>query len=349
MTTQISKASDQIIDITSANVRRQLTDEGTIKVGARTIHVGDGLDQMTSLLQMVEHANEAGAKIPKIVMRDADNRIVAHWRQSEIREILEAVAARENIVENAHNAVMADYHAETRIRDDETLDLEERESAAERAALIAQEYEGYLQAYIIAHDPDELPDDLEERKDKLSEHLEADALAHVKMIRGALTRQRLSLPAACDDMANAEKKVAREQMFGQLQIMRSASNGDADREYKIAKSKIASVKAAKVPEFTPTGGDSSIPSNRITFKLNSLNLTVRQEEVEGLPFGRVAVSSGVDSLSHGGIRTVQKTDNQIDMVLSRHGEHTARFAFIARNLCGFNRLEVHLQPPASDS
>ena len=340
--------TDRILQYTVENTRRKITENVAVKVGDRSIHVGEGIDHMTALLQMVEHANEAGARIPKVSLRDENHELKDHWTQSALRDVLQAVTARENAVENAHNKVMADYHRSAKVRDDPEQPIRERLIAASICKILAESYPTDLESEIEAYDPKELPTDLEERKAKQTEHLEADALAHVNMIRGALTRQRLSLPPACDDMANAEKKVAREQMFGQLQIMRADDVAEVDREYKIAKSKIESVKAVKVPEFRPTGGDSRIPSNRITFKLNSLNLSVIQEAIDGLPLGRVAVDSSVDSLSHGDIRFVRKTDNQIDMVLSRHGTHTAIFVVVGRNLCGFNRMTIVLQPPAED-
>ena len=55
--------------------------------------------------------------------------------QAEVRAILKATAARENVVESAHNAVMESYHAEAAIRDDETAGLDEREAVAREERL----------------------------------------------------------------------------------------------------------------------------------------------------------------------------------------------------------------------
>ncbi len=201
--------------------RRQITDQAKLDVGGRSVHVGDGLDHMTGLLQMAEQATAAGSTLPHIVLRDGDQLKRSVHRQSEIRTILEATARRENVVESAHNAVLARYHALERIKDDETESLDDRENAASKMLALAMNYEAELKKELAAYDPDALPSDLDVLKEVYIERLEAAATGRQQHIKGALTQQAIDNWASCIDQDKALAAVARECALGVIAIGRA--------------------------------------------------------------------------------------------------------------------------------
>ena len=185
------------------------------------IYVGAGLDHMTGLLQIVENANEAGGDCPHIVMRNGDNETISVHRQAVIREILSATAARENLVESAHNAVMNGYHRHAKIRDDLTQPLDDRKTAADLALAIASTYETLLTEEMAKYDPDALPDDLDELKLVYVERLEAAALGKDKEIRGHLTNQGVMLHPSCFDQETALRSIAEAYFMASAKIRKA--------------------------------------------------------------------------------------------------------------------------------
>ena len=199
-----------------AEIKRGITDTGLLP--EEGVYVGAGLDHMTGLLQMVEQANSAGAHLPHIVMRDADQKRRSLHTQERIRSILDSTARRENIVESAHNAVLERYHAQAGIRDDVTADLGDRETAAEKARTIAKDYKAELEKEIAAYDPNKLPEDLPTLKEVYIERLEAAATGHQRNLKGALSQQAIDNWAACVDMDTALAEVAKRTTLGVIEI-----------------------------------------------------------------------------------------------------------------------------------
>ena len=194
--------------------RAQLTESVLNLPGGAKRNVGEGINHMTGLLQMVEQANSAGHNLPHIALRDGDNRVVPVHLQSEVRDILVALTERENRIESAHNALMEEYWRFDAVRADETRTVDERYAAKEEMGAILIEYTEKIKPYLEAYDPDAVPADLPTLKALLIERLEAAAMARVKEIKGAKSQQGVDVPAACFDMATALEEVAAESALG---------------------------------------------------------------------------------------------------------------------------------------
>lgn len=237
---------------TPDDVRREFTDAAHLPdpIG---IHVGAGLDHMTGLADMARASALAGARMPHVVMRDKDQALVSLYHTGELEPVLEATRRRENVVESAHNAVMARYHAQAKVRDDESQDLDKRETAAAAALKIAEDYEAELKKEIAAYDPDALPADLETLKATLIERLEAAAMAKVKAIRGALSQQGMDLPASCDDKADALQEVSKQNDLGRIRISRQRSVKRVKEAFDKAVAAINRVSALNTPHWTVAG------------------------------------------------------------------------------------------------
>ena len=190
------------------------------------VHAGP-IERMTGLFQMVEHANIAGNDIPHIVMRDGEHRRSGIHTQAAVRGVLEAVAARKNLVESAHNVLVDKYYAHARIRDDEQQPLEDRERAAVAAQEIADNYQALLTDEIARYDPNAMPADLPTIIEVYTERLEAVATGQQKAIKSGLTQQAVDNWATCVDQDKALTEIARLCTLGVIDIQ-----GAADTFYR---------------------------------------------------------------------------------------------------------------------
>jgi len=230
--------------------RSVLTDASAVTVGPDSIHVGEGLDHMTGLADMARASALAGAHLPHIVMRDGDQNAHSVHLVGRLEDILDATRRRENVVESAHNVVMERYHAQARIRDDETADLDDREAAAAKALEIAKNYKAHLEAEIAAYDPDALPSDLGELKAVYIERLEAAANRRVKWFKGVLTQQGVDLDPSCDDEADAIRKVVIAVRHGTGEVNDAGDKAKAKAAFDAAVARIEAVTPLNVPVVT---------------------------------------------------------------------------------------------------
>lgn len=323
--------------------RKKLSDETPLTHGDSNFHLGDGINHMTGLLQMVEQANAAGAPLPHIVLRTADHAETPMFTREDTRAFLAAVAARENAVESAHNLLMSRYHAFAKIRDDESNDLTDRESAAESAKNIADNYETELASEIANYNPDKEPEDLPTLKRFLIEGLEAAANAHIKHLKGVVSQQGYDLPPACDDAENAEKKVATLASAGSREIEAATTIEDAKAEYEKAKTRIAAVKALNSPTFHLRGHTAELPSPA-KFAKRTLQLTIKQPAE--LTIGRVTWLVSITD-GQANVTQTRQTTHEIDVDVEI--QDAATMEFTSRNICGVSELTLTLTPPAEEA
>lgn len=215
----VRRSHDHVI--TADETKRQITDRSLLAALSGQIYVGGGLDHMTGLLQMVEQATEAGARMPPVELRDEQHRPKMVYRQSQVRELLAKVAERENVVESAHNRIIRQIIDKWNAAEDETRTWSDRLDDMNDYADLVENYEVLLKAEMAKYDPDALPDDLDELKAVLIERLEAAAMARTKYLKKAATQQGIDRGASCADEDRAVQAVAREAVLGTMQIKRA--------------------------------------------------------------------------------------------------------------------------------
>lgn len=343
--------SDHIIGRASHRVRSALTDAAHLPRPI-AVYIGEGLDHMTGLARLAAAADRAGAQLPHIVMRDTAEKRVSLHRTGPLAEVLDAAAARENLVESAHNALMEDYHAQAAIRDDETAELDAREAAADKARDIAENYADRLEAAMAAYDPDALPAELTELKATYIERLEAAAMRRVKALRGVVSQQGVDLPASCADEAEAAEAVAREERLGALAVLAAGDAAGAKTAYEAALAKIAAVTPLHVPELFDAGGEAVTADIAATA---AVKLEARQPAGQDIP-GPVAVVVSVPGYVAGAFTAVAEERGQdgaftratIALSMPDNAGETAEYRVEARNLCGPARaLTVKITRPAA--
>ena len=246
---------------------------------------------MTSLLQMVEHANEAGQPLPYIRMRNADNQVVDVFTQSAIRRILSAIAARKNRVESAHNAIIMRIAAQEAIRDDKTKPLADRQSASTAVLNILLNYRMELENEIAVYDHDKIPTELPQLKLVLRERLEAVALARTKWFKDVLTQQGVDLPDSCDDQANAGRAVAVALDAGNEAITEAEDATAAKAAYDTAVATINGTYPLNIPEFKIAGDALGANPPEQTVAGNSFTFRADHPGGSGVP-GKVRIPSG---------------------------------------------------------
>lgn len=94
---------------------------------------------MGGLAHLVERATNIGKGIPAVSMRKGDAAGVL-WTQAILSDVLEATAIRENIVESAHNSLMAKFRQFVATAQDGTNSATARLAAATKAEKLLQEY-----------------------------------------------------------------------------------------------------------------------------------------------------------------------------------------------------------------
>ena len=206
-------------------IKEGLSDSAALALPDRSACIGQGLSRMAGLSRLLAAADAAGWNLPHVVMRGDDQKHLLIHSTKPLREIVDAAAARENVVESSHNIIMERYHAQAAIRDDESRPVEEREMAADDAFGIVENYKAHLEGEMAVYDPDALPSDLPTLKTVLTERLEATATGHQKALKGALTQQAIDNWDACVDQARALQEIAKQCTLGSIRI------GRADDEY----------------------------------------------------------------------------------------------------------------------
>ena len=322
-------------------VRREITDLGPLKYGSSAVHIGQGIDHMTGLMHLSDGADLAGVSLPHIVMRDDQNEPLSVYTQSHLRQILEAAADRENIVESAHNIVGGKYQKNLKIAKDETASIDDQEAAIVVVEDIAENYATLLQAEIEKYDPAALPTDLPTLKALLIERIEASAMARVKEIKGASTQQGVDLPAACLDIANAVEEVSRKSALGIQNIDDAADNAAAQGAYNTAVAAVEAVTPLNVPEWVVT-----LPSGTST----TVTATAVHPTGQNIP-GRVQITkwqvfdADGDPLSWTPI--ISRVNNAAELTadIPAGTKYPVTINLSARNLCGPSVNKVIVPAP----
>ncbi len=327
-------------------IRRQMTDADALSVGRLSVYVGAGLDHMTGLLQMVEQAAQAGARLPHIVMRDGDQKRRHIHTQGEIRAILDATAERENVVESAHNSVLDRYHAQARIRDDEAQALDDREAAAAKALDIAQDYKTHLETEMAAYDPDALPTDLPTLKAVLAERLEAAAMARTKYVMKAATQQGIDRGFSCADEERAVREIAEQCVLASIEVERADTAAEAKTAYDAGGAAIEAVTVLNTPVWKIGGADYAanppapvaVAGSAVTVEaLHPAGQTIKGKvALKSLASKPVTVTPATPSVA-----SAHACKFTIDAPVT--GETVTLF-LEARNLCGPSKVEVELTP-----
>ena len=325
--------------------RRALTDAATIEHEGESLYVGAGLDHMTGLLQMAEQADAAGDFCPHIVMRDGEQNVRRIYRGTQVREILKTTAARENMVESAHNIVMAGYHTQANIRDDDTQTVDDRERAATAAQEILDNYQTKLQAEMDKYHPGQPPPrtDLPEFKRFYAERLEAVALGKSKDLTSYTTNQGVMLHPSCFDQQTAQQQIAVELQKGLIAINKSPSSGIVYHEYQEAGGAINAIEIINTPVFTVN----QLAPSDTPYPLDKLLVSADHPGGEDIP-GEVDI---IDiKVTKGKMKAgfpkyhseYQKTKHSAEIQIETTEE--ARIVVRARNVCGVSRLVINMKP-----
>ena len=325
--------------------RTALTDAATIEHEGESLYVGAGLDHMTGLLQMVEQANDAGDFCPHIVMRDGEQNVKRIYRGAQVREILKTTAARENMVESAHNIVMAGYHTQAKTRDDDTQSLDDRETAATAAQEILDNYQTKLQAEMDKYHPGQPPPrtDLPEFKKFYAERLEAVALGKSKDLTSYTTNQGVMLHPSCFDQQTAQQQIAVELQKGLIAINKAPSSGIVYHEYQEAGGAINAIEIINTPVFTVN----QLAPSDTPYPLDKLLVSADHPGGEDIP-GEVDIIE--IKLTKGKLKNgfpkyhseYQKTKHSAEIQIETTEE--ARIVVRARNVCGVSRLIINMKP-----
>ena len=348
-----SSLSDLSISDLTAH-RTALTDAATIEHEDESLYVGAGLDHMTGLLQMVEQANDAGERIPHIAMRDGDHNVKYIYRGSQVREILKTTALRENEVESAHNVVMAKYHTQAKIRDDDTQALDDREAAATAAQNILDNYRTMLQAEMAngqyARPRFPPSDDLEETKKYIIEDLEAEALGKIKDLQGYVTTQGMMLPPTCFDQGAAVEKVAVELQKAVIKINKlqkvfygRRSTPNIYTDWGAALNAIKAVEILNTPVFKI---NQLLPSDD-PYPLDKLLVAADHPPGEDIPgeVDIIEIKLTKGKLLNGFPKyhtTSGESKHEAEIQIDKTQE--ARIVVRARNVCGVSRLTINMKP-----
>ena len=331
----------------AATVRREVADAFAVKV-----HSDEGLDHMTGLLQMVEHANMAGNDIPHIVLRDSHGTRMSIHTQDHIRDVLSEVAARENKIESAHNAVMARFQTWISLRDDESQTLDVREAADKVATGIYKNYADHLQKAIDDYDPDALPNDLSTVKAVYVERLEAAALGRDKEIRGHLTNQGVMLHPSCADQETAQQAVAAAYFHGSAAVRKADTADKAGKAFTRAKAAIQGVEVVNTPVFTvnslpPTGEEYPLAEVLVSADHPEGVDIPGEVEIIGVRVSGGTLKDGSPAYRDGGAigGDGQPTATGHTVALAVDPQHHATVVVRARNLCGVSRIVVQLRNP----
>ena len=275
------------------------------------------------------------------------------WLSDHVRELLGAITRRENLIESAHNTLMAEFLQALEVAQDTTKTLDEREKAGKLVHDHHHRYETRLREQMAKHDPDALPDDLETLRALYVERLEAHTMARTKYLKKAATQQGVDRGASCVDEERAVQEVAKQSVLGTLEIQAAESAADAKSAYDAAKVKIDAVEALNIPVWHV--GAQSWPASGGELSHSGSTVTVDARHPAGATIdGRVTIDVFSAYYEDGrralGTR-LQRTSVPGDakghraIVTLRQGEtNTVIVDLYARNLCGSSKFTVKLTP-----
>ena len=340
-----------------------------------SVHIRDGLDQLTAMLHHSSRAQTAGTRWPLTIMHDVEGNLLPLWTTDEAEGVLGPHARNKIRTASALSIIGAKMYGALATAQsehgglDETADedtkLVAREIAAEefvaiwsrvRAAARRGEALPDLEAAFKDLDrmAEEGPEDLDRAKNRLIGDLEAVAMGRVKFLRGAVSQQRIDMQAACNDMETDEKTIALEEMVAQLEIMAAETVEEAKKEFDLGVLKINAVKAGRVPEFFNAADGEKFIVPVVTLNVATLTVLAKQPP---MPQGRVAmVAQALPVINDDGTprpfsatATVSKVPDKTDSkaVLVVQAGTAGRFKLRAGNICGFTEIEIILVPPAA--
>ena len=335
----------------SEKVKRRIT-ENAVLGGLGKLHVGNGLDHMTGLIQMVEQSNISGSRIPAIVLRDENHKPKSLYLQSQVRDLLAEVTERENIVESAHNRIIGPIFEKHDSAFDETKTWAERLALMEEYATMVENYETLLEAEMEKVTPDALPEDLATYRLVHIERLEAKANERIKYMKGVLTQQGIDLDPSCDDEADAIRKVSVASRLGSHAVANAQSKEDAAAAYDEAVKAINETTPLNTPVWNIGGVEVATSNPKDPFEVSGTGILISADHpantdipgrcAMGIPKARDKTTRAPVALS----QTIsRKGETGIQIMITPVGRSTGDVTMIettARNLCGPSMVTVEL-------
>ena len=249
------------------------------------------------------------------------------------------------MVESAHNIVMAGYHAQAKIRDDDTQSLDDRETAATAAQNILDNYQTMLQAEMDKYHPDRPPayEEIAETKLWVAERLEAVALGQSKALTSYTTNQGVMLHPSCFDQQEAQQKIAVELQKGLIAINKAPTSTLSRHQYNLASAAIRAIEVLNTPVFTVN----QLAPSDTPYPLDKLLVAADHPGGEDIP-GEVDIIE--IKLTKGKLLNgfpkyhseYQKTKHSAEIQIDKTQE--ARIVVRARNVCGVARLIINMKP-----
>lgn len=344
----------QLLSSLHVLMRRELSEPVSHDSG--DIEIGRGFEHLPAAVHAASRASDAGEVLVPHIFRKRENKAtVTFWTQREQNSFLDAARRKANEVESAYNEVLVEFQtlydawvasgiditASTTIADLATMEAAYNAMADYADPEAVKKRLAEHQAKIT---PDALPSDLPTLREVLIERLEGVSAQHIRDLKGARSQQGFDLPAACDDMANAERKIGAEHTSAVLKLARADTIDEVKRTFALAKAKIEAIRALNVPTFHVLGHATALPTEQAKFKQRSITVTVRQKD---LPIGELTVDVGLTSFNMSA-RKVRQTEDVIAYELTLTGDEPVTAVFISRNICGYSRLQLTLEPPEED-
>ena len=237
------------IDWKIPGIQKRLTDEKPIQAGEHALDIGDGIDHFTSVAIMLEHANTAGAVMPFVGLTRSDRTLHPIHTNAVAREVVEAVAMRENAVISASALIRQKLNDLIEFARVEENDLDERYKASLEAQDITANVEEHMRKAAADFDPNRLPTDVDALKPVLQERLEAAATRKVADLKSAATQHGIDLPASCTDEENALKAVARQRALGSIRLDMAETAEKATAEFAKWEKRINAITALNTPQW----------------------------------------------------------------------------------------------------
>ena len=318
-------------------------------IDGENLYSGAGLERMAGLANLVRNADLAGETAPRIILRSVDHQEIHTWSLSRIGAILQQAAARENIVQSAHNQITAKYRRLLKKAADMDLPYDDRLKAAGDALQLGTDYDASLEAAADAFDPDALPEDPDALRTVLVERLESAATKRQKYLKGAVSQQAIDNWAQCDGVDRALKEVSKQCALGVIRINRAGSNSDAEAAHAEAVATVEAVPAIHTPVWQINGGE-VLPANPVTQHAEGSHVDIIAKHPPG-------------QLIEGEVMAAARADKPITVTPVTPGAQTPASASVlrvtllspapvgqtvieltARNLCGPSRLLIVLTP-----
>lgn len=336
------------------DVREELADINSISFDGENVAVHGGLDRMSGLLQMVENANESGHPLPYVRMRTDSNKPIDIFTQQRIRGFLSTLADRKNQIESAHNSVMEEYGAITKVRDNPSESNSRRIEYSKRALTYIKQYRSHLETAMAAFDPDSLPTDVDELINVYVERIEAAALARQKHAKQVVTEQGNKLLPSCNDEADTLTRISRAEREAAIDIFSADTAAEAKAAYDAGVTAINAIFPTNSPEFllngTPLGRH---PADQ---QLSVTSLTLWADHPSGLGLTRPVglgfniTQDGAKIRDRSGI-TIQRSGPGADETRrgitvtfdpSIRAGQTIDLEFFGRSICGISELKVRV-------